>query len=650
VEEQDAQTVDIERYVRILWSNAWIVVLTTALIAGAVYAWSSSQPNVFQGVALVRVFDPSDPSVSTGGIHVDPAREVDIQVLYAQSPEVVAEFRRRMGSAAAQIQSTAVSAVSTADVMTVAVDSKSKKLAQSGASTYAQAYVDQQRAALAQRFGGQAATLRAEAANVQKQITTLDAQIAALEPTDGSHVEIQNSRPIVVPETDALRNLNTQRDSLATKYTDVLSQSAQADVDSGNRQADIAIVQQPAVPKQPISPLATRNTAIAGLAGLLLGLGLVALRYRLLQRVTTTAELKAAAPELPFVTGIPPNGSRRRRRREPTLDLVTSSDGLLAESYRTLRAGIRFTDSPTPLVLLVTSARAAEGKTTIAANLAVSLAQGGERVLVVDCDLRHPNIHAVFGMSNEVGLSTVVTKSRPLANAVRRVSVPGAVLDVLVAGPRTSNPAELLLTPAVATTLSEAKSRYDFVILDSPPILPVADALTLTRVVDGVLLVVRAKQTRISVLRQARLLLGRFDADVRGAVLVGAHHESTYGGYYYYAANRSEDKHRKRKHAARPGGPGPAPILRSSGVSLDQPSAPSSERAQVREDVGATATRAEAAPADNGETAPRKAASHTIKKHASPVVDKQVSPNGEATSTPRAELTEAVDGHSDSGS
>jgi capsular exopolysaccharide synthesis family protein len=550
----DAPAIDVNRYLRVLWSNAWVVILVIVVAAGGTYVWSTAQPNIYQGSALVRVFDPSDPSVSSGGVHVDPLREVDIQVLYAQSPAVVAEFKQRMGKSDAKVTSTSVSAVTTADAMTVAVSSGNKQVAQAGAATYAQVYLDRQRASLAARYGGQAATLRAQAAGVQSQVNAIDQQIAVLAPTNSSHVVLENGHPIVVPETTALQDLSAQSNSLNSKYADLLTQAAQADVISGDRQADLGIVQSPSLPKTPISPLPPRNAAIAALAGLLVGLGIVVLRYRLFQRVVSTSDLKVAVPEIPYVAAIPPNHPRGRRLRSPTLDLARSTDGRLAESYRSLRAGLRFAHgSQESMILLVTSPRASEGKTTTAANLALSLAQGGEQVLIIDCDLRHPNIHEVFGISNKVGFSSVVVKASAVATSVTKVPVSGGTLDVMPAGPPSHSPAEVLLKPSVATLLAEAKMRYDFIVIDSPPVLPVADAVTLAPSVDGVLLVVRAKKTRSAALRQAVELLEQFDAPLRGAVLVGARHERAYGDYYYYAANASGKHHkRKTKQARRP--------------------------------------------------------------------------------------------------
>jgi len=551
VEVAAAQTIDIGRSLRILWANAWIVILTIVVAAGGVYVWSSRRPEVYEGTALVRALNLTNPGTTPGGGRVDSVREVDIQVLYAQSPEVVSEFELRMGNAVPQVRSTSVSAVRTADALAIAVESETKQVAQEGAATYAQAYIDRQRAALARRLDTLAGSLRAQANDVQAQIGQLDAQIAALQPTAGSQVVLLEGRPAVLPETEQLRNLSSQRNALADKSADLLIEIGRAEADSRNRQADIDFVQRPALPQEPVSPMPRRDAAIAALAGLFVGLGLVVLKNRLRERINTSADLKGAVPDVLFVTAIPPNGSGFRRRRGPTLDLMSSGDGQLAESYRSLRAGLRVANPPeSSLVLLVTSARAAEGKTTVTANLGISLAQAGERVLVVDCDLRHPNLHSLFSISNELGFSSVAKNVATLDDAIQEVSIPGGSLGVLPAGQLTTSPAELLSARGAGSLFADLKSRYDYVLVDSSPVLPVADALTLSRFVDQVLIIVGAGRTPTAAFHDAGQLLAQFDAPLQAAVLVGARHERG-NGYSEYPARAETNGAGKRSHGNR---------------------------------------------------------------------------------------------------
>ena len=549
----EAQSIDIGRSLRILWANGWILILTIGAAAGGVYAWDTHQPNVYQAEAVVRAFDTTNPTDTSSGGRQDPQRAADTQVLYAKSPDVVSEFKRRMGSAVPQIKSTSVSAVSNADALTIAVTSASKTVAQRGATTYGQTYIDRQRAAVAKGFAGQAAQLRDRAQVVQKQVELIDAQITALQPTGGTRVVLQDGKPVVVPPTEQVKNLSLQRNTLAHKYADLLDSAQQSDADGISRQASIDFVQRPTRPNNPVSPLPRRDALVGALAGLLLGLLLVLLRIRLRARMSSSGDVKTATPEIPFVTAIPAHGSGKGRRRAARIELISGGDWQVAESYRALRAWLRVAGGPeASRTVLITSAVAAEGKTTVTANLAVSLAQAGERVLIVDCDLRHPNIHELFDASNAIGVTSLVMGTATLDAAIHKVSIPGGALDVLPAGELTVSPAEILASREASNLFAQLKTRYDYVLVDSPPVLPVADALTLSQSVDQVLLVVRARRTRIPDFRQAGSLLRQFGAPLRAAVLVGARHERARRGYGY-AATTGTDGARRRNHAAIPG-------------------------------------------------------------------------------------------------
>jgi receptor protein-tyrosine kinase len=297
-----------------------------------------------------------------------------------------------------------------------------------------------------------------------------------------------------------------------------------------------------------VSPKRLSDTAIAAIIGLLLGIGLVILRNRVRGRIVTSDDVKTTAPEIPFVVAIPPNGSRLRRRSAPTMP--SDIGGPLAESYRSITAWLRLmrkTESCS--VVLVTSSLASEGKTTGALNLAITLSEAGERVLLIDCDLRHPNMHEVFSISNQVGYSSVIKAAVPAEQAIVHLGTPSRPLDVLPAGPRTSSPTELLLSAEADRVLTRLKPHYDFILIDSSPVLPVSDALTLSRSVDQVLMVVRAGRTTIADFRHGVELLRQFGAPLEGAALVGAKHEpaSTYIGYYP-AEMRTPKTDDRRKH------------------------------------------------------------------------------------------------------
>ncbi len=204
-----------------------------------------------------------------------------------------------------------------------------------------------------------------------------------------------------------------------------------------------------------------------------------------------------------------------------------------AEAYRSLRTNLGFSRLPdNHRSVLFTSPRHGEGKSTTAANFALVSAYSERPTLLIDADMRNPQQHRVFGLSNTLGLSTFLSGDGDAT--LEDVVIPTAVrdLDLVRAGPPTLNPAELLGRPKMVELLDAAKESYDWIILDSPPVLPVTDAAILSRLVDGVALVVNFRRTRLRVARKARELLRGVQAPVLGLVVNQAKPiADTYGRY-----------------------------------------------------------------------------------------------------------------------
>jgi non-specific protein-tyrosine kinase len=211
-----------------------------------------------------------------------------------------------------------------------------------------------------------------------------------------------------------------------------------------------------------------------------------------------------------------------------------------AEAYRSLRTSVQFAALDRPLrTLHVTSPSPSEGKTTTLTNLGVALAQVGQRVIIVCCDLRRPRLHEFFGMSNELGFTSVLLGHVPAANALQ--DVPGVKgLKILPSGPLPPNPSELLSSPRAAEVLVALQGLADFVLVDSPPVIPVTDAAVLSGLVDATLVVATAGLTTRRQLRQAIETLEQVDAPILGTVLnrVGSGDSYGYGRYRYYRYER----------------------------------------------------------------------------------------------------------------
>ena len=189
-----------------------------------------------------------------------------------------------------------------------------------------------------------------------------------------------------------------------------------------------------------------------------------------------------------------------------------------AEAYKTLRTNIQFSSLDKQLkVLMVTSASQSEGKSTTAANLAITIAQSDKRVLLIDSDLRRPQIHKALSLLNVKGLTNVLVQSIDYKDICNTVGVKN--LEVLTSGPKPPNPSELIGTARMESFLAEVARDYDTVIIDAPPVLPVTDAAVLSRLVDGVILVVEYGSTSYEMAQEAKDDLERVGANIIGAVL-----------------------------------------------------------------------------------------------------------------------------------
>jgi capsular exopolysaccharide synthesis family protein len=289
------------------------------------------------------------------------------------------------------------------------------------------------------------------------------------------------------------------------------------------------IVEPADVPTAPASPNPSRDFPLGGMVGLALGFGVALLRTVTDTTVRTPESLgeTIAAPTLgvvPFAPGLDTDESVDERGR------ITAA----REALRSLRTNIQFVDVDRPrTVLVITSAGPGEGKTTTAVQLALTFAASGNKVLLVDADLRRPRIAEVFGLERAVGLTSVITGQVDLDTAVQRSGVPS--LSVLTSGPTFPNPSELLVSQKTADLLAEAKRQYDFVLLDSPPLLPVTDAAALAPSTDGALLVCGyGKATRDEVASAADAL-DAVHAPIVGTILtmtpVADHGDRKYAGY-----------------------------------------------------------------------------------------------------------------------
>ncbi|RII35008.1 polysaccharide biosynthesis tyrosine autokinase [Clostridium chromiireducens] len=214
---------------------------------------------------------------------------------------------------------------------------------------------------------------------------------------------------------------------------------------------------------------------------------------------------------------------------------------IVSEAYRTLRTNVQYSSFDKAIkTIVITSAEAAEGKSTVSGNLALSFAQNDKKVIIVDCDLRKPSVHKNFKISNLSGLSEVLIGKENIEDVIQNRN---GNLDILTSGKIPPNPSEMLSSVSMTNLIEKLREKYDIVILDSAPLQAVTDAQILSTKADGTILVIRAQRTSRESVIEAKNLLTKVGANILGTVLHAV--ENTRGKYYYYYGSSDESKEAK---------------------------------------------------------------------------------------------------------
>ena len=336
-----------------------------------------------------------------------------------------------------------------------------------------------------------------------------------------------------------------------TLHTSLLEQqmatAANADLEASN----VRVVERAEVPVYPSRPKIPLNLALGIAAGLVVGLGAAFGREYFDHSVRSSADVEELL-RIPTLATIPnftlvrqaeaalprPETNGHALPARPVggdacddLLVLHDPDSAVAEAFRTMRTALLFSSPRAPRVIILTSARAAEGKTVASINLAAALAQAGSRVLLVEADLRHPRCHRIFGVYNVPGLSGFLAgETDDLDGMIQRVDPAG--LSFLPSGALPPNPAELVGSPRMRDALRRLRKRFDFVLLDTPPTLPVTDAAVIASEADGVVLVIKGNDTPRELVRRAHDRLAHTRAQFLGVLVNNV--DLTWGDPYFY--------------------------------------------------------------------------------------------------------------------
>jgi non-specific protein-tyrosine kinase len=532
---------ELRRYLSLFRKWAWLVILTTSIAASASYFYSSTLPPTYQATITLTVGQAlQNPNPSYADFYVVSQLVQTYALIVKQQPilRATAEVVKWSGSLQSLESKITTNAVG-GQFLTISVRDSDPQQAKLIADELArQLIVQSPTGQLQSKTEEQRAFVTAQMDQLKLQIETAQKSLNSL----------NNEAPL---ERDPVKvkDLSERITALQTRIDDWQKSYAHLGMMLIAGPSNLLTVIAPATePTYPIAPNVPQNVLLAALAGLMLGVGTIFL-LEYLDDTVKDAEDAQRVLNLSTLGAI----TRMGGIHHPPDRLITVKHprSPIAEAYRVLRTNLRFSGIGNPSgALLVTSANPGEGKTTSAANLAVTLAQSGKRVILVDTDLRRPSVDKFFGLPNDVGLSNLFLDDAPvLESIIQPTAVEG--LYVIPSGPLPPNPAEILDSKQMDEILSSLRARVDLLILDSPPVLAVADACILGSRCSGAILIIEAGHTRSDVCRRALDTLTQTNVKVFGVVLnkLSTRRASGYYYYYYYSHDGKSRKHGRGEHS-----------------------------------------------------------------------------------------------------
>jgi capsular exopolysaccharide synthesis family protein len=501
----------LQDYLGAIWRRKWIVLLTAVLAVGVAVGIDLHKNKTYTATAQLLVTVPGS-AINPTALNATAQPDIPTDIQFIESSQVRDLVRRQLKLKS--VPPVGASQVGTSNVVSISVTSTNPERAAKVANAYAYWYLYVARTNFTNSTQGQINQLQTQINQLQAQINQTNQQLGSSSNTSGNTASLGTQLGSLLSQQETLRTqLNTLQES-------VLGASAGQLVSPASSES----VQK--------HPKVLQDVLFALGIGVLVGLALALLRDFLDDRIRGREELESAAPGLPIIGLIPDVSDWRDRRRAFLVELARPRSPA-AEAYRTLRTSIQFMAVDHPVKLLqITSAAQGEGKTTTSANLAVAMAEAGSRVVLVSCDLRKPRIHEFFGLSNEKGLTSVLLGEMNVHEALEPVAEVGN-LSLLGSGPIPPNPSELLAGGRARQIFTQLSEEFDVVLLDSSPLLPVADGSILAGFADAVLLVAAANvSTKRDIIRSMELL-ERVSANVVGTILNRAVAADAYAYYRY---------------------------------------------------------------------------------------------------------------------
>lgn len=527
--ESPSVNLELRDYLAVLRRRKLLIALITVVAVLGTFIFSATREKVYEARAFVVIqVNPGDLMIVGQSLKPDNADlQAELQIMSGFNTALA--VKQELG-----YQPDVTMKIGSVGSPAIAVISRNSNpdRAAKEATDFASTYIAQRRLQIEKDYN-------TAIQDLQKQLAALDLQTAfskqrildiekELETTTDAAKRLQ-----LTAEHDRLQS-DVDPNTVAARQSTIQDQMQQLQVAASSAKSRGRYVLAAATPpKAPISPKPARDAALALVFGLLIGLAVAFLRDYFDDTFRTKEDLDAVAGGVP-VLGIVPAISDWRDRKTAVLESVTHPSSAAAEAYRSLRTSLEFLGIDRKIhIIHITSSASGEGKSTTSANLAVSLARAGKHVVLVDCDLRRPRMHEFFGMDNSVGFTSIILGTASIDEAlVPAPGIPG--LMILASGPTPPNPSELLSTKTAQSKLEALARSADYVVVDSPPLLPVSDSVILARYAHATLLVVTARSTTRRALGRSLELLRQVEAPLEGIVFNGVSQAATYGYGYGY--------------------------------------------------------------------------------------------------------------------
>ncbi len=522
----------VRAYLGMLRRRLGVVVAVVVVFTGLTLAYTLRQAPVYEASSRVLLQGTLAEQL-VAGVEANTAflianrGETEIQVM--QSPAIVDAVSRELGHR----PDVSVARVGESTIVLITARSGDRLGAAQDATTFAHVYVEvrkqqqlDQLLKATEQFQAKVTELNDQLATVEAPLRAIDDQIAATRNA-GDLARLQAQQQALEDQLSSDINSITDRRAVYVGQVDRLQLATSTTVTGGAQ-----VVADATAPSSPIAPDPVRSTAVALGLSLIIGIGLAFVFEQLDDRIRSTAQLE----QLTGLTalGLIPSVPSWRKGKEHEVVAVDSDNSAAAEAYRSLRTSVQFIGiDQVAHVIQITSPLPSEGKTTTTANLGVALARAGKRVILVDSDLRRSRLNELFELPGEYGLMTVLLREMTLQEAL--LPVPGEPrLALLASGQVPPNPAELLSVGGYADLIANVRAEADYVIMDTPPVLPVADARIISAFVDVTLLVVAANASAQHDIARSLELLAQVEARVVGTVLNDIPRRGRYSHSYDY--------------------------------------------------------------------------------------------------------------------